>query len=214
MRIIHLASLALSAYVASAQNYGTGKFYINNLLNPHLCVRDCEPGGPLNSPNSICGGIVTESWITLHQTVDDCCNYQLRWMDLAVCKDKANPNIDGTTKWWAGEKTYDSYFLAHSILTVRCLLFSCKTMMTALATAIAIPAPPRIASACPHLSSSTTRPRFAAAFLFPVRILRYVSFLEKSLAYLSGSSILTDFLFQLSVLQFPCCGHYFWRLVD
>ena len=124
MRIIHLASLALSAYVASAQNYGTGKFYINNLLNPHLCVRDCEPGGPLNSPNSICGGIVTESWITLHQTVDDCCNYQLRWMDLAVCKDKANPNIDGTTKWWAGEKTYDSYFLAHSILTVRCLLFS------------------------------------------------------------------------------------------
>lgn len=107
MRVIHpFFLLAVNAAVTSAQFVGTGQFYIDN-QNPQMCVRDCEPGGPLVLPDSVCGGVVTDASIKLHSTVDDCCKVQLSWMDLALCKDKSNPSTAGTIKWWAGKSVQD-----------------------------------------------------------------------------------------------------------
>ena len=80
---------------------GTGQFYAND--QTQTCVRDCEPGSSLEVPNSICGGIVHESWVKVFDTVSECCSFKLGWIDPDVCVNKANPTSSGTFKFFAGE---------------------------------------------------------------------------------------------------------------
>ena len=93
----------------NAQYEGTGKFYVND--QTETCVRDCEPGSPLEVPDRICGGIVRESWVQLFNTVTECCSFKLSWIDPDVCVDKANPFSSGTFKFFAGESSVNYYFL-------------------------------------------------------------------------------------------------------
>jgi len=70
---------------------GTKKYYIEYTEN--MCVQDCDGSAP-------CGGIITDSWVGLYDTIEDCCSNTLPSLDPAYCAAQSNPNITETNKWF------------------------------------------------------------------------------------------------------------------
>ena len=52
---------------------GTGKWYVS--YSASKCVKDCPGGGAAQ-----CGGVVTESHLTLYDEASACCSEKLWWV--------------------------------------------------------------------------------------------------------------------------------------
>ena len=68
----------------------------------HNCraVRDCAPGGPLDTNNE-CAGIIDDACVPLSPTAGTCCGTTLPWVDNALCESNSNPSSTGTNKYYA-----------------------------------------------------------------------------------------------------------------
>jgi len=65
-------TLCVAESMPPYETVGTGKFYVS--YEENRCLKDCPVGGAL------CGGIVTESHLTLYDNVDTCCSQKLWWL--------------------------------------------------------------------------------------------------------------------------------------
>jgi len=74
-----------------AEYLGGGKYYLDN--SEHICVQDCEGAAP-------CGGIVTQSYISMYDTIAECCSAKLPSLDADFCEAQTNPAIGATNKWF------------------------------------------------------------------------------------------------------------------
>eukprot|EP00804_Cyclotella_cryptica_P008054 CCRYP_004558-RC/>CCRYP_004558-RC protein AED:0.04 eAED:0.04 QI:1123/1/1/1/1/0.8/5/276/517 len=76
---------------------GTGRFYVNE--KSWKCMRDCASGGPLDI-NGDCGEIVSDGWVELYDTVQDCCKARMGWQNPDLCASQLNPSSTGTGKFY------------------------------------------------------------------------------------------------------------------
>lgn len=70
---------------------GTGKYYVDHQSS---CAKDCAPG------NNGCTAIIEDSWITLYDTISECCRQKLGWLDANVCASSSNPSGGNTGKFY------------------------------------------------------------------------------------------------------------------
>mmetsp|Transcript_35828 Transcript_35828/g.76501 ORF Transcript_35828/g.76501 Transcript_35828/m.76501 type:complete len:691 (+) Transcript_35828:139-2211(+) len=70
---------------------GTGKFYLDSSEN--ICVKDCDGSAP-------CGGVVKENWVSLYNTIEDCCSNKLSSLPQAHCVSQSTPGSTGTNLWF------------------------------------------------------------------------------------------------------------------
>jgi len=93
--------LALGLCVASSEHDGSGgvdyggsgDYYVN--YGNGRCVQDCDPP---TTTDGICGGIVMESFTTLHANATACCSSQLSYMDILLCTTRSEEGgVDGGT---------------------------------------------------------------------------------------------------------------------
>jgi len=77
---------------------GSGEWYID--YSGTRCVRDCAPGGPLDTNNE-CAGIIDDAWVPLFPTAGACCGTTLPWVDNELCESNSDPSSTGTNKYYA-----------------------------------------------------------------------------------------------------------------
>lgn len=87
----YLRSEYCVAISGGGQYGGTGKYYLDSSEN--ICVQDCEGIAP-------CGGIMTQSWVSLYDTIADCCSNKLPNLDSDFCESQSDPAIAATNKWF------------------------------------------------------------------------------------------------------------------
>lgn len=63
------------------------------------CMRDCASGGPFDI-NGDCGEIVSDGWVKLYDTVQDCCKARMGWQNPDLCASQLNPSSQGTKKFY------------------------------------------------------------------------------------------------------------------
>jgi len=78
---------------------GTGRYYVD-YLNAR-CVEDCKEDDV--APNGgICGGLVKEGWVDLHDTSRICCEAKLPYLDAEFCVDNSGiGGYNGTGEYYS-----------------------------------------------------------------------------------------------------------------
>lgn len=77
---------------------GSGEWYIDYTIRK--CVRNCIPGGALDTNNE-CAGIVEDDWVPLFPTSSACCTTTIPWVDLQLCESNSDSSSTGTQKYYA-----------------------------------------------------------------------------------------------------------------
>jgi len=87
------------AYSLSCNHYGgTDRWYSGDISGSKVCVRDCDP---VDGVTASCGGLVEDSFVVLHDSVEDCCSAEHDWMTSELCVARSG-NTD-TDKYWPDE---------------------------------------------------------------------------------------------------------------
>ncbi|KAL3802045.1 hypothetical protein HJC23_010801 [Cyclotella cryptica] len=74
---------------------GTGKWYRGDKAGSNVCVRDCNK----ECGDDTCGGIVVDSFIALHNNVDECCKSEYNWIEGNLCSVKSMKSSEDDY-WW------------------------------------------------------------------------------------------------------------------
>ena len=74
---------------------GSLKYYRGTEVDGHdVCVKDCDPKVSGNT----CGGIVTETWVTLYESSTACCAAEFNWIDNELCARRSDGMF--SEKFW------------------------------------------------------------------------------------------------------------------
>jgi hypothetical protein len=74
---------------------GTGRWYRGDLVGSEGCVRDCNS---VDDVTSLCGGLVEDSYVVFHNSVEACCSAEFGWMTKDICTTRSSKTT--TDKYW------------------------------------------------------------------------------------------------------------------
>jgi len=77
---------------------GTGRWYRGDIAGSEVCIEDCRV---VDGGNTACGGLVQDSFVTIHDSVEDCCSSEYGWMQNELCATRSNKTT--TDKYWPDE---------------------------------------------------------------------------------------------------------------
>lgn len=75
---------------------GTGKWYLDS--GGRMCVQDCA-----TSTDTACGGVSTQNWQILSDTLEDCCSARLSYLNQEFCVVQSTPTLEGTDTWFVDD---------------------------------------------------------------------------------------------------------------